>query len=100
MTLRGLPILVCLMLALAICKPTNAWSGGGPVCGGVSEEANGGGSSGSGGAASRAGGGLADIGAARPYSLRAIYFRRDQFRSTADCVAAAYGQRLPLEVCQ
>ena len=111
MTLRGLPILVCLMLALAICKPTHAWSGGGPVCGGVSEEANGGGSSGSGGAASRAGGasvdgaastggGLADIGAARPYSLRAIYFRRDQFRSTADCVAAAYGQRLPLEVCQ
>lgn len=100
MTLRGLPILVCLMLALAICKPTHAWSGGGPVGGGVSEEANGGGSSGSGGAASRAGGGLADIGAARPYSLRAIYFRRDQFRSTADCVAAAYGQRLPLEVCQ
>ncbi len=39
-------------------------------------------------------------GAARPYSLRAIYFRRDQFRSTADCLTAAYTQRLPLEVCQ
>ena len=38
--------------------------------------------------------------AARPYSLRAIYFRRDQFRSTADCLTAAYTQRLPLEVCQ
>jgi hypothetical protein len=39
-------------------------------------------------------------GAVRPYSLRAIYFRRDQFRSTADCLTAAYTQRLPLEVCQ
>ena len=39
-------------------------------------------------------------GAARPYSLRAIYFRRDQFKSTADCLTAAYTQRLPLEVCQ
>jgi hypothetical protein len=37
---------------------------------------------------------------ARPYSLRAIYFRRDQFRSTSDCLTAAYTQRLPLEVCQ
>jgi hypothetical protein len=37
---------------------------------------------------------------ARPYSLRAIYFRRDQFKSTADCLTAAYTQRLPLEVCQ
>jgi hypothetical protein len=35
-----------------------------------------------------------------PYSLRAIYFRRDQFRSTSDCLTAAYTQRLPLEVCQ
>jgi hypothetical protein len=39
-------------------------------------------------------------GGARPYSLRAIYFRRDQFKSTADCLTAAYTQRLPLEVCQ
>ena len=39
-------------------------------------------------------------GTVRPYSLRAIYFRRDQFRSTADCLTAAYTQRLPLEVCQ
>lgn len=36
----------------------------------------------------------------RPYSLRAIYFRRGQFRSTSDCLTAAYTQRLPLEVCQ
>ena len=39
-------------------------------------------------------------GVPRPYSLRAIYFRRDQFKSTADCLTAAYTQRLPLEVCQ
>jgi hypothetical protein len=39
-------------------------------------------------------------GAARPYSLRPIYFRRDQFKTTADCLTAAYGQGLPLEVCQ
>ncbi len=38
--------------------------------------------------------------AVQPYSLRAIYFRRDRFKSTADCLAAAHGQGLPLEVCQ
>ena len=37
---------------------------------------------------------------AQPYSLRAIYFRRDQFRSPADCLTAAHTRRLPLEVCQ
>jgi hypothetical protein len=37
---------------------------------------------------------------ARPYSLRAIYFRRHQFKNTADCLTAANTQRLPLEVCQ
>ena len=36
----------------------------------------------------------------RPYSMRAIYFRHDQSRSTSDCLTAAYTQRLPLEVCQ
>jgi len=44
--------------------------------------------------------GAASLQGARPYSLRAIYFRRDQFRSPADCLTAAYTQRLPLEVCQ
>ena len=39
-------------------------------------------------------------GTLRPYSLRAIYFRRDQFKSGADCLTAAHTQRLPLEVCQ
>src|SRR5688572_14718959 len=44
--------------------------------------------------------GATSLQGARPYSLRAIYFRRDQFRSPADCLTAAYTQRLPLEVCQ
>jgi hypothetical protein len=52
-----------------------------------------------------AGAGGGDIGpslqgSARPYSLRAIYFRREMFRSTADCLTAAYAQHLPLEVCR
>ena len=36
----------------------------------------------------------------RAYQLRPVYFRRDAFKSTADCLTAAYSQRLPLEVCQ
>jgi hypothetical protein len=36
----------------------------------------------------------------RLYFLRAQYFRRELFKSTADCLTAAYTQRLPLEVCQ
>jgi hypothetical protein len=36
----------------------------------------------------------------RPYALRAIYFRRELYKSTADCLTAAHAQRLPLEVCQ
>lgn len=44
--------------------------------------------------------GATSLQGSRPYSLRAIYFRRDQFKSTADCLTAAYTQRLPLEVCQ
>jgi hypothetical protein len=62
-----------------------------------------GGVGGSGGGGIDAGGdpsGAASLQGARPYSLRAIYFRRDQFRSPADCLTAAYTQRLPLEVCQ
>ena len=36
----------------------------------------------------------------RAYQLRAVYFRRGAFKNTADCLTAAYTQRLPLEVCQ
>jgi hypothetical protein len=62
-----------------------------------------GGVGGNGGGSIDAGGdpsGATSLQGARPYSLRAIYFRRDQFRSPADCLTAAYTQRLPLEVCQ
>jgi hypothetical protein len=37
--------------------------------------------------------------AGNPYSMRAIFFRREQYKSTADCLTAAYTQLLPLEVC-
>jgi hypothetical protein len=33
------------------------------------------------------------------YSLRSLYYRCETFRSTADCLTAAYTQPLPLEVC-
>jgi hypothetical protein len=48
------------------------------------------------------GGSQADslMGRNRPYSLRAIYFRREQFKSTADCLTAAYTQHLPFELCR
>jgi hypothetical protein len=36
----------------------------------------------------------------RPCSLRAVYFRRDLYKGTADCLTAAHAQQLPLEVCQ
>jgi len=36
----------------------------------------------------------------RLYSLHAIYFRREAFKSTADCLTAAYAQQLPLGVCE
>jgi len=36
----------------------------------------------------------------RAYQLRAVYFRRDQFKSAADCLTAAYSQRLPLDLCR
>jgi hypothetical protein len=32
--------------------------------------------------------------------LRGLYFRREMFKSAADCLTAAYSQRLPLEVCR
>jgi hypothetical protein len=36
----------------------------------------------------------------RTYRISARYFRRQLFKSTADCMTAAYAQRLPLELCQ
>jgi hypothetical protein len=36
----------------------------------------------------------------RLYSMRAIYLDRNRFRSVADCLTAAYAQRLPLELCR
>jgi len=36
----------------------------------------------------------------RAYQLRAVYFGRDQFKSAADCLTAAYSQKLPLDVCR
>ncbi|HYD07872.1 MAG TPA: hypothetical protein VEC60_19210 [Reyranella sp.] len=51
-------------------------------------------------AAPARGGGAA---AAEPpgiYSLRGIYFNRQQFGSTADCLTAASAQGLPLEMCR
>ena len=38
--------------------------------------------------------------AAHPYSMQAILFRPEQFRSKADCLTAAARQLLPLEVCR
>ena len=39
-------------------------------------------------------------GAGSDYSLRGVYFRREWFGSTADCLTAASARRLPLELCQ
>jgi hypothetical protein len=36
----------------------------------------------------------------RSYQLRPVYFRREQFNSTADCLTAAHGQKLPLDLCR
>ena len=115
MTLRGLPIVVCLAMVLGICTTVPVWAAdheagiccgsGGPGAGGASGAGNG----------STGGNGGGDIGidagsdpsgvtalqrAVRPYSVRAVYFRRDQFKSTADCLATAHGQGLPVEVCE
>jgi len=37
---------------------------------------------------------------ARAYTLHPVYFQRDRFKTTADCLTAAYSQRLPLDVCR
>lgn len=44
--------------------------------------------------------GLSPRDRARAFALRAVYFRRELYRSTADCLTAAYTQRLPLDLCQ
>jgi hypothetical protein len=36
----------------------------------------------------------------RTFQLRAVYFRRDLFKSTADCLTAAHSQQLPLDLCR
>ena len=118
MTLRGLPIVVCLLMPFGICTTVSAWTAdheAGICCG--SGGGGAGGASGAGNGSTGGNGGVdgGDIGidaggdpsgapalqrAVRPYSLRAVYFRRDHFKSTADCLATAHGQGLPLEVCQ
>ena len=92
--------------------------GGGPAANSVAPADNGGvrlgirsgiGGVGNGGVDGNGGGGIdaggdpsgaTSLQGAQPYSLRPIYFRRDQFRSPADCLTAAHTRRLPLEVCQ
>jgi len=34
------------------------------------------------------------------YALRGVYFKRDSYSSTADCLTAAYAQELPLDLCR
>jgi hypothetical protein len=36
----------------------------------------------------------------RTYSLRGVFFKREQFSSVADCLTAAHAEGLPLEVCK
>jgi hypothetical protein len=36
----------------------------------------------------------------RAFQLHPVYFRRDAFKSIADCLTAASSQQLPLEVCR
>jgi hypothetical protein len=121
MTSRGLPIMVCLLMVPGVWPTVPAWTadrdavcagrgdGGGPGCAATNSAAsaihNGGIATGIGAAIGGDAGGdpsgaAALRGGARPYSLRPIYFRRDQFKTAADCLAAANSQRLPLEVCQ
>ena len=121
MTVRGLPTTVCLLATLGVCAAGGggaaAESGAGASAGSAAAMSAGGSTvgaatnspaslpqSGGGGNGVGAGGdpsGAPELrGVVRPYSLRPIYFRRDQFKTTADCLAAAYSRRLPLEVCQ
>ena len=34
------------------------------------------------------------------YSMQAVFFRPERFKTKADCLTAAYRQLLPLEVCR
>ena len=66
--------------------------------------ANGANGVGPGGGGGSVGGGLSETPSLqrgdRFYTVRAIYFRRESFKSTADCLTAAHAQHLPLEVCR
>jgi hypothetical protein len=44
--------------------------------------------------------GLSPQDRARAFALRAVYGRREAYRSTAHCLAAARAKRLPLDLCQ
>ena len=37
---------------------------------------------------------------AREYSLQAVYFDRNRFKSVADCLTAASAGHLPLDLCR
>ena len=34
------------------------------------------------------------------YTLRAVYFNAERYRSKADCLTAAYTARVPLDLCR
>jgi hypothetical protein len=36
----------------------------------------------------------------RAYQLRPVYFPRERYKSTADCLTAAHSQKLPLDLCR
>ncbi|WP_170303642.1 hypothetical protein [Reyranella soli] len=42
----------------------------------------------------------AQEGKAPTFQLRAVYFPRTRYKSTADCLTAAYSQNLPLDLCR
>jgi hypothetical protein len=87
------------------CKGGSGGGGGGDGGGGGS----GGGSGGGGRAGGAVGGGAGGVGSsdglspqdrARAFALRAVYFRREAYRSTVDCLTAAYARHLPIDLCQ
>ena len=73
-------------------------TGNGPSSAAAAGASNGGNGAGVGGVGGSDG--LSPQDRARAFALRAVYFRREAYSSTADCLTAAYTQRLPLELCQ
>lgn len=121
MTQRGLATMVfVLMAALAtaaaqssspllpaagsvdLCK--GGWGGAamGSATGAATAAAVGNGGNGNGASSGDSGGsdGLSPQEGARAFALRAVYFRREAYASTADCLTAAYTHRLPLDLCR